>query len=60
MYYVNSLFLNLFIPACEKSFFGTNCTQKCGINCVNGSCDHVTGDCNINMQVCYHKSQVIY
>lgn len=55
MYYVYSLYLNRFIPACAKSFYGTNCTYKCGTNCVNASCDHVTGDCNIDIQVCNFK-----
>lgn len=60
MYYVYSLYLNRFIPACAKSFYGTNCTYKCSTNCVNASCDHVTGDCNIDIQVCNFKSNIIH
>lgn len=59
MYYVYILYLNRFIPACAKSFYGTNCTYKCGTKCVNASCDHVTGDCNKDIQVCNFKSNFI-
>lgn len=31
--------------ACDESFFGINCIQKCAENCHNRACHHETGEC---------------
>lgn len=31
--------------ACDESFFGINCIQKCDENCHNRACHHETGEC---------------
>uniref|UniRef100_A0A8W8P3C9 protein-tyrosine-phosphatase n=1 Tax=Magallana gigas TaxID=29159 RepID=A0A8W8P3C9_MAGGI len=35
---------------CDQTFYGINCSENCGSNCVNSSCHHVTGKCNVNIQ----------
>lgn len=49
--------IELFIPACKTHFYGINCTQKCGTDCVNKTCNHVTGECDIYIQVSYRNIQ---
>lgn len=38
------------IVACDETYYGINCTQSCGSNCVNFSCHHQTGNCKVYVE----------
>ena len=55
------MFLSNLKSACSRGYYGTNCTNKCGAGCQNGTCDSHTGHCtcknsNWQSQMCQGKT----
>lgn len=42
---------NISFSDCDETFYGPNCASNCSNDCVNNTCDYVSGECFAYKQV---------